>query len=212
MDNICTGTEQNNWNLRAAHPGEQLEIDSSNDSFVLTANRLIKIEVQLGNAGNLLHASGGILAITVKVLSVDTGDELFLPQVQMNVTAGDTMARISIPPFWAKLGDTIKVFAKGTNANDTSVGGKVWICDVSPSSVSVAAAIVTALMAHTGFTAGGTMTFETLQKLLAAWVAGTWRDKSGSTTIKELLDADDDSVVVEQTLASSTPYRESAVQ
>lgn len=214
MDNISTGTEQNDWNLRAAHPGEQLEIDELFTSFVLTADRLVKIEVQLGNADNLLHSNGGIVAVTAKVISVDTGDELFMPQVQMNVAAGDTLIRISIPPFWAKLGDTIKVFAKGSNTNDISVGGKVWVYDVAPGDVNIAAAaVVAALMADSSFTVGQSMTFSTLQKLLAAWVAGTWQSKSGSSTIKELLDADDNATVVaEHTLAVNTPFRETSVQ
>ena len=71
-----------------------------------------------------------------------------------------------------------------------------------------AAAVVTALMADTGFTAGGTLTFEKLLKVLAATLAGHVRDKSGEAGTYEVLDADDDSTVIyEFTLSESTPYK-----
>ncbi len=134
MEYICTGTEQTNWDLASS---EQLEIDGANTSFVLTADRLVKIEVQLGNAANLLDAAGGILAITVKVTAVDTADQCIMGQVQMNLAAGDRLARISVPTFWAKLGSTIEVHAKSNNSNDGSVGGMVWIRDANPLSVAM---------------------------------------------------------------------------
>lgn len=68
--------------------------------------------------------------------------------------------------------------------------------------------VVAALMAHTGFTAGGTTTYEELLKILAAWAAGTWRDKPTDSTKQELLDADDDAtIILTQTLLSTTPYK-----
>lgn len=134
MDNICTGTEQTNWNLFAS---EQLEIDGANTGFTLIADRLVKIEVQLGNAANLLHTDGGILAVKVKVTPIDTGDECEKQSISMNLKAGVQLALISIPPFWAKLGTVIKVFAKSTNSGDISVGGMVWIYDIDPLSVAM---------------------------------------------------------------------------
>ena len=258
MDNICTGTEQNGWNIISFL---QLEIDGANTSFTLTADRLVKIEVQLGNGANLLHADGGILAIMVKVRPQDTGDECVMPQKQLRLTALDRLALISVDPFWAKSGSVIKVFAKSSNNGDLSVGGMVWIYDVGPASggdateakqdtiitavdaiqdetdklnnmideesagnefttaaltnsaAGSAAAVVTALMADTGFTAGGTMTYEELMQLLAGMVAGTWRDKPGDSTKQELLDADDDStILLEILLATSTPYKQATIK
>ncbi len=205
MDNIGTGTEQNNWNITSRL---QLEVDGANKTVTLAVDSLVKIEVQLGNGANQLHASGGILAVTVMATPVDTGDLCIMGQVPMNVVAGDRMALISIPSFWAKTGSVIRVYAKSSNGGDSSIGGKVWVNNVAPGAASDATAIVAALMADTGFTAGGTMTYETLMKLLAAWVAGTWRNKAGSSTIKELLDADDGSVVSEITLSTTTPYKQ----
>jgi len=76
-----------------------------------------------------------------------------------------------------------------------------------------AAEVVTALMADTGFTQGGTMTFQTLQNILAAWIAGKWRSKAGNASIKELLDPDDDdTVILEMTLSTTTPYRSITVK
>ena len=210
MRTVAQGTEQNDWDLASS---EQLEVNTSATSYTLLSDALVKIAVQLGNAANLLHASGGILAVTVKVTPVDTGDKCVMAQKQMNLEAGDQLAFISLESFWAEKDSIIEVHAKSTNAGDISVGGKVWIGDITPSGGSTPAQFVTALLAKTGWTEGGTMTIETLMKLLAAWVAGTWQSKSGSTTVKELLDADDDSTsVLEHTLSATTPYRESTVQ
>ena len=212
MAELVSGTEQNDWNLAAS---EQLEVSTAATTYTLLASTMVQVEVQLGNAANALHASGGIVAVTVKITEVDTGDKCLMQQKQVNVVAGTSFVKISCDPFWAKLGSIIEVHAKSSNAGDSSVGGKAWLIDVSPAggSGATAAELVTALLAATGFTAGGTMTVETLYKNLAAWVAGTWQNKSGSTTIKELLDADDNATVVaEHTLSASTPYREVDVQ
>jgi len=76
-----------------------------------------------------------------------------------------------------------------------------------------AAQVVAALMADTGITEGGTMTFEKLMKIMAAWIAGKWQSKTGSTTVKELLDADDgETVILEMTPKTTTPYRSITVK
>ncbi len=209
MAEIASGTEQNDWDLASS---ELLEIDGANTTFTLTATGVTRAVVQLGNAGNTLHASGGIVAVTIKVTPIDTGDKCFIQQKQMNVVAGTDFVLVVSDEFWAEEDSIIEVHAKSSNANDSSVGGKVWLVDVTPAAGS-AAAVVAALMADTGFTAGGTMTYEELMKLLAALVAGTWRDKPANSDIQELLDADDDStVILEQTLSATTPYKEVDIQ
>ena len=259
MAEIASGTEQNNWNIYAG-VGEQLEVDTVNTSFTLTATGWTRAVVQLGNAGNTLHANGGIVAVTIKVTPIDTGDKCVIGQKQMNVVAGTDFILVVSDPFWAEVGSIIEVHAKGTNANDISIGGKVWLVDVTSASggdateakqdtiiaagvaiqeetdklnnmidedsagneftiaaltnsaAGSAAAVVAALMADTGFTAGGTMTYEELLQLLAGMVAGTWRDKPGDSTKQELLDADDDStILLEITLATSTPYKQATI-
>ena len=213
MDEISTGTEQNDWDLDAS---EQLEVDGANTSVTLTEDRLVQIEVQLGTAGFLLHTDGGILAVFVRMTPVDTGNKCIMQQKQLRLAAGERAAFISIDPFWAKSGSIIEVHARSNNSNDISIGGIVWIYDIAPQATgsgASAAEVVTALMADTGFTAGGTMTYEKLMKLLAGMVAGTWRDKPGDSTKQELLDADDDStVLLEITLAASTPYKSVDIQ
>ncbi len=254
MAEIASGTEQNDWDLASS---EQLEVDGVNTSFALTATGVTQIMVQLGNAANLLHASGGILAVTVKVTNVDTGDKCVMGQKKMNLVAGDRLALIACDPFWAKSGSTIEVHAKSSNAGDSSVGGKVWLVDVTAASggdateakqdtiitattaiqdetdklnnmideesagneftaialTNSAAAVVTALMAHAGFTAGGTMTVEELYQLLAGIAAGNWRDKPADSTKQELLDADDDStILLEITLATTSPYKQATIK
>ena len=70
---------------------------------------------------------------------------------------------------------------------------------------------VAALMADTGFTAGGTTTYADFLKILASWSAGDVRDKSGSTGVVEYLDLDNSTVVYEVDWETSTPYRTSTV-
>ena len=201
MAEIASGTEQTDWDL---YSSEQLEVDDANTSFTLTATGSTRAVVQLGNAGNTLHASGGIVAVTIKVTPIDTGDKCLIQQKQMNIVAGTDFALVISDEFWAEEDSIIEVHAKSTNANDSSVGGKVWLVDVTPD----ASGVVTALMADTGFTAGGTMTFEDLLKILAAWIAGNWRDKSGDADTKQLLDADDGATaILEMALSETTPQR-----
>jgi hypothetical protein len=53
-----------------------------------------------------------------------------------------------------------------------------------------------------------TFTFEKLQQILAAWTAGNWRVKPSDVTKQELLDAaDGTTIILEQSLSSSTPYK-----
>ena len=202
MGTLATGTEADNLNITSAL---QLNVNAGANFYDLTADALVQIEVQLGNGANLLHTDGGALAIVVKVTPTDTGDECAKPQETMVLTAGVRTALLSFRPFWALSGTRIKVFAKSSNVGDTSVGGIVWIADIAPPTVT---AFVAALMADTGFTVGGSMTYEELQKLMAAWVAGNWRDKSGDADTKQLLDADDAATaVLEMSLSETTPQR-----
>jgi hypothetical protein len=73
---------------------------------------------------------------------------------------------------------------------------------------SIPAAAAAAILAKTGITAGGTWTLAKLLKVLAAILSGKVRDKSGSTTIKEVLDAEDGATVIAEWVpAATTPYR-----
>ncbi len=207
MAEIASGIEQTDWNIFAGD-GEQLEINVTATTFTLTATGMTRAVIQLGNAGNTLHASGGIVAVTIKVTPIDTGDKCFIQQKQMNVVAGTDFVLVVSDEFWAEAGSIIEVHAKGTNSNDTSIGGKAWLVDVTSGGTTIAVDIVAALMADTGFTVGGSMTYEELMKLLAAWIAGNWRDKSGDADTKQLLDADDAAtVVLEMSLLETTPQR-----
>lgn len=81
----------------------------------------------------------------------------------------------------------------------TAVGG----------STLTAQEVVDALMADTGFTAGGTLTYADMLKVLAAWAAGNWRLKSGETTVYEILDIDDGTtVIMEFDLDQTTPFKQ----
>lgn len=68
--------------------------------------------------------------------------------------------------------------------------------------------ITTAILAMTGITVDGTWSFAKLMKVIAAFEAGIWRDKSGTPGVQEVLDPDDEStVVLEVTPKKTTPYR-----
>jgi len=89
------------------------------------------------------------------------------------------------------------------------IGFAVYQPDVTIAGGSITAAeIVDALMADTRFTAGGAMTYEVLLKILAAWSAGKWQLKTGTTDTYQLLDASDGTtVVMEIVLSQTSPYK-----
>ena len=85
--------------------------------------------------------------------------------------------------------------------------------ELAPTAEMDATEFATAMKAITGITEGGTMTWQTLMKINAAWVAGNWQLKSGETAVYELLDADDGAtVIMEMTLSQTTPHRTISVQ
>jgi len=73
--------------------------------------------------------------------------------------------------------------------------------------------IAAAIKAMTGFTAGGTWTYQEVIKLITAYILGTWRDKSGDPTTQEILDAEDDATVILEIVAATTsPYKATTKQ
>ena len=67
--------------------------------------------------------------------------------------------------------------------------------------------IVGAIFAALDVTEGGTWTFRKAVKMMTAFAAGNWRDKSGDPTKKELLDPDDGTtVILEAVLQPTSPY------
>lgn len=71
------------------------------------------------------------------------------------------------------------------------------------------ATIVSTLFSTTGVTAGGTWTFAKLLKVMTAWAAGKWRDKSGAEGTYEILDPDDGATVIaEITPDTDSPYKQ----
>ena len=84
---------------------------------------------------------------------------------------------------------------------------------LAPTAEMDATELAAAMKGITGITEGGTMTWQTLMKINAAWVAGNWQLKSGETAVYELLDADDGAtVIMEMTLSQTTPHRTISVQ
>jgi len=88
-----------------------------------------------------------------------------------------------------------------------NVAGTLANTDNAASFKTAAADIITALKASTGWTVGGVWTFDKLMKVLAGWIAGTKRDKSGVSGVQEILDPDDgETVIAEITASATTPY------
>ncbi len=84
--------------------------------------------------------------------------------------------------------------------------------NVQAMAADVEAAIVTAIFAKTGITAGGVYTFEKAIKIITAWAAGDWIDKSGEAGTHEILDPDDGSTVIMEAIQSeTTPFKDITV-
>jgi len=70
-------------------------------------------------------------------------------------------------------------------------------------------AMPTAIKAMTGLTEGGTWTFAKLIEVMFAMYAGKWQLKSGSETVLEILDPEDDATVIaEYTRSPTSPYQQ----
>ena len=65
------------------------------------------------------------------------------------------------------------------------------------------AAVVAALLAATGVTAGNTWTFAKAVKVIVAWAAGSWRAKDGEPGTYEILDPDDGTTVIAEITPST---------
>jgi len=101
-----------------------------------------------------------------------------------------TLTIDSAPDFTIVGGDGVKIFvtAPGTTAPTTSE-------------------IVSAWLAATGVTVGGTWTMADWLKMQIALAGGNFRDKSGSSGVYEILDPDDGSTVIaEAAVSETTPY------
>jgi hypothetical protein len=78
-----------------------------------------------------------------------------------------------------------------------------------PTQAVSAALTIEAWKNSTGWTEGGTWTFETVIKIIAAWAMGLARDRSGVPDTIERLDAEDQTTpIFDETLSETTPYRE----
>lgn len=77
---------------------------------------------------------------------------------------------------------------------------------------NINAEVDTAIFAKTGITAGGSWTFSKIIKMLTAWAAGKWQDKSGSPGTYEVLDAEDGTTkILEVTPSETSPQKDITV-
>lgn len=101
--------------------------------------------------------------------------------------------------------------ANGDDRQGSSFGRIIWngTSEEEPGSL---AGIITAIFAKTGITAGGTWTLAKILKVLAAWAAGDWQDKSGSPGTYEVLDAEDGTTkILEVTSGEESPQKQTTV-
>lgn len=77
--------------------------------------------------------------------------------------------------------------------------------DIAASFAALNDITVAEILAAVGVTEGGTWQLDKVLKIMAAWCAGNWRFKSGSTTIRELLDAEDSSTVILEMVLRQAP-------
>lgn len=88
------------------------------------------------------------------------------------------------------------------------LGLNAIMSDITSESTALSVAMVTALMADTGITAGGTWTYEKIMKVMVAWMAGDWKDKSGVSGTYQIIDPDDGStVILEITPGATSPQK-----
>lgn len=96
----------------------------------------------------------------------------------------------------------------GNRATENAdINGRMDIVN-APNATGITA-FVTAIFAKSGITAGGTWTFAKVLKVMTAWAAGKWQDKSGSPGTYEVLDPDDGTTVIaEITPSVTTPQKQ----
>jgi len=103
-------------------------------------------------------------------------------------------------------GKNYSIYITATVDGDT---GGICFAFKATNHTNSAEVAVSALMAATGITAGGTWTYQKLLKTLAAWSLGLARDKVGFPGVQEILDPDDGATVIaEVTMSETTPYRQ----
>jgi hypothetical protein len=107
---------------------------------------------------------------------------------------------------------------------DASISSRNAIAPATPTNVSDAQmAIINAMPDISGLNdisvqdilgasisddSGATITIQKAIRIMTAWSVGNWRNKSGSNTIRELLDADDgETVILDMVLSRTTPFR-----
>jgi hypothetical protein len=148
---------------------------------------------------------------TIPALINDVNDGLVADITVINSIVNDANANATL--ILEDTGTTLPALINDTNdyqvflANDINDVTLAELDDVNNGLVS-AADVVTALMADTGITEGGTWTFEKMFKIMTAWSVGKWRDKAGVSGTCEVLDPDDGTTVIfEITPSATTPQK-----
>ncbi len=154
--------------------------------------------IELGYGAKTLDGSGGNFELVITV-----GGFMIQPSPQVVIFGTEVRSAVWTTPFPVPANAAVILRVKSPNGADSDVDVMAYLYDLSSE-----ADIITALKASVGYTAGGTSTFAECVKIMTAWAAGKWQDKSGSPGTQQVLDADDGAtVILEVSPSLTTPYK-----
>lgn len=110
-------------------------------------------------------------------------------------------------------GKTFEFFVVDEEYYDTLIGTDQLTVNLSTqAALDVNAEVVDAVFSKTGFTAGGTMTVSGLLKIVAAVLAGDFKDKAGESGTIQITDADNKNTAVLEIVPDVvSPYKTASV-
>lgn len=196
-----SGVYTNKVDISGLAAGDIVKITDSVLGFIGSGQYLPGVDIQLfgGSVQSMVDlknfADFGYDPLTHKIEACKVNDD-------MRGTDDAALASICTETRLAKLDATV--------SSRAVAGDKMNIID-APNSTGIAA-FVTAIFAKVGITAGGTWTVAKILKILAAWAAGKWQDKSGSPGTYEVLDAEDGTTkILEVTPDETSPQKETTI-
>ncbi len=169
--------------------------------------------------------TGGL--VESDTIKVNGEDVLTADEIKDTIEAGDSLTGIKAQTDKLTFtGTDVQVTLDGEEVTTDSASREASKADVSAlalqqtvldvndnvrgdiAALPTAAEIETQIFAHTGITEGGTWSLEKQFKIASAWMFGTTRLKSGYVNTYEVLDPDDgETVILEYTLSTATPYK-----
>jgi len=109
--------------------------------------------------------------------------------------------------------DAIKAITDQINFTGTDVNANASVALTEGDIASIASGVAAAIKLTTGWTAGGTLTYAEVVKIIAAAVAGKVIDKAGVAGTVQHLDVEDKTTAIFENIPSNTtsPYRDPTI-